>query len=637
MIRFIGEPFIRWSETHQPVWATRIATAFPRAGVIVTAPGIHATQRFLYTNEIEQERALQGLGPLSDPERMSIWLEAVDLLVEGDAILIRPDPSAMGLAFAADEMLQELVSRKRIKFLFARDARVREAINRRGEAWRIQPLPRSLEEMRKLIQTSRVAVGGEPIYYYCPVRGTRILTCAQFAGLALMSDEALRLHMEEIATLAASRNNRGWPELALFMTDDLGAGELVGPGPGAMDAIALRQAHAEACQRFAAATPAQFQQDDLDSGVWRNGMYRTLIAQDDDTTADEDLLGLGDEYFMQIQWLPGARVEDEELIFDTASDDGDSEAIAHALICNLMREYDGIEFVNMGHIIRSLSRRVPPGGRREVYIAYFRPRGARRDELHVIRFHKWGVRERLDEGKPMLQAMRESEEYTDYILDRRLACRQLGMKLAARAWGRKIQERYKGSQRGLIGQVIWTPYVEREYIPGIASDKAPRAKLKNATYAQQLAMALGRAAAPNLIVGRANPTGKVIFDDGDELLTEDAPGRMGDVVVADPTGSFTNFEKELDHDAPAYAAPIRDRLPFLTDGDAFTQAYTNALIDRFEHIQKSYRRSRAAFDALFSHRWRDPAGNLAHRWAKVLARLDRSDPKTLARIILANV
>ncbi|MCC6579101.1 MAG: hypothetical protein IT440_01575, partial [Phycisphaeraceae bacterium] len=560
MVQYIGEPLIKQTGPEGTVWSNRIATAFPVAGVIVTTPGIHATQRQAYTDQLDQNRRAQAMPLLSHAQRMDIWLEAVDLLVEGENILIRPDPDRMDLAFKADELLQDLAPRQRIRFLFARNAKVRDAINRRGEAWRIQPLPRSKEEMRRLIVNSPVAVRGRPIYYYCAVHGTRILTYAQFNGLGVMSDDDLRLHLGEIAALGRGRNVRGWPEMALFMTGEtLAADQLLPREVASLDVTAMRQCYVDACRRFAEAVPLDYQHDDVDNPIWRNPMYRALIAQGDDTLVDEDLLGLSDEYSMQIHWLPGARMEEEELIVDmTPTDDPAVDAIVHELICNLTREYNGIEFINMGKVVRSMSRRGSSSGRREVFVAHFRPRGASSDELHVIRFHKWGVRERLDEGKHMLRAMLESEEYTDYILDRRLACRQLGMNLAGRVWTRKIQERYDGSNRAHHGATIWSPYVQRDYIPGIASDKAPRARLRDPDYAAQLATALGRAAAANIIVGRADLHEQVVFDDGDEILVEDAQGGIADVVVADPTGSFTRFRQPLVEDAAAYAAPVND-------------------------------------------------------------------------------
>jgi hypothetical protein len=640
MAQFIGEPLINpGASGPNPAATIGIATVFPKAGIVVTIPGIHAMQRMAYTDWIDKGRRDRGLPPLTGAERMSLWREAVDLLVDAGNILIRPDPSRMDLAFAADELLQELVPRPRIRFLFARDAAVRDAINRRGEAWRIQPLPRSIEEMCHLIRTSRVAVRGRPIYYYCGVHGTRILTYAEFAALAGMPDEELRQHLQEIASLAGQYNALGWPEVELFMAGD--TLDPAGLAAGLVSTCApaeLRGIHATACRRFGAAVPGQFQQDDVNLIPWRNRMYCTLIAQGDDTLSDEDLLGLSNEYFQQVHWLPGARVEDRELIFDVLPREGDTaDATVHELICNLTREFVDVEFVNIGRVQRSLSKRESGSGRREVYLVHFRLRGKAHDELQIIRFLKWGVRERLDQNKPLLQAILESEDYADYILDRRLACQQLGMNLVARLWTRKIQERYQGSQRSLVGTIIWTPYAQRDYIPGVASDKISPAKLQEPQLVRSLARLLGHAAASNLIVGRATPERRVIFDDGDEIIVEDAAGKVTDVVIADPTGAFANFDNDLTRDAPAYAAPINRRLDRLPNPAEFADLYVQAFVDRFGQIQDAYRRHRGAFDTLFSHRQRDPAGNLAHRWAMVLKRLDGADARALGRIIREDV
>ena len=46
-------------------------------------------------------------------------------------------------------------------------------------------------------------------------------------------------------------------------------------------------------------------------------MYAALIGEDEKTASEESLLGLSSEFFMQIEWLPGGRIEEGELIFDT--------------------------------------------------------------------------------------------------------------------------------------------------------------------------------------------------------------------------------------------------------------------------------------------------------------------------------
>ncbi len=492
-------------------------------------------------------------------------------------------------------------------------------------------------DMCHLINRSRVAVQGKPIYYYCAVRGTRVLTYQQFCLLGKMRVEELRQHLNELATLATRRNAMGWQELQLFMAGHgMQITDLLPQDIASYGATELRQMHARACERLAEVVPVDFQIDDVNQAEWRNRMYCMLIAQGDDTLSDEDLLGLGNEYFMQIRWLPGARIEGKELIFDTFKDlEHKDNAIVHELICNIIREYDDIKFINIGQVERSVSHRQEraDGGRREVYLVHFRSRDSPQDQLQIIRFLKWGVRERLDEGKDLTQAMLESEEYNDFIMDRRLACRQLGMNLVSRLMTRKIQERYYGKQQHLNGNRVWTPYVQRDYISGVATDKVLPAKLRDSEFVRSLAQMLGKAAASNLIVGRATPDHDVIFDDGDEILVSNPAGQVTDMVIADPTGAFMNFENDLAKDAPAYAVPINRRKGRLANADIFAEIYMQSFITRFEQIQNAYRRHHSAFDSLFSHRRRDPAGNLAHRWAMILKRLDTADPNKLCKII----
>jgi hypothetical protein len=71
---------------------------------------------------------------------------------------------------------------------------------------------------------------------------------------------------------------------------------------------------------------------------------------------------------------------------------------------------------------------------------------------------KWGIREHLNDGKKLLDAIIQSEEYTEYILDRRLGCRQLGMNLPPRTTAKRINERYFGPRRDLCNAMIWSPY-----------------------------------------------------------------------------------------------------------------------------------------------------------------------------------
>jgi hypothetical protein len=242
---------------------------------------------------------------------------------------------------------------------------------------------------------------------------------------------------------------------------------------------------------------------------------------------------------------------------------------------------------------------------------------------------KWGVREHLDEGKDLLTSVLESDDYTEYILDRRLGCRQLGMPLSARVSARKVGEQYLGMGR-YHDTRIWSTYFERDYVSGLATDKIASCRFENDAFAMKFARLMGRAAAPNLIVGRADLKGLVIFDDGDELVVEGRDGMPVSIIVADHTGTFGDYRSRLDDFLPAYARVVNKRAGFLRDPKAFGEAFIDGFVERFEEIQKEYRRRRRAFDTLFKHLHRDEKGSFSYRWECCLRRLDRADARKLA-------
>jgi hypothetical protein len=141
---------------------TRIGTVFPYRRTLITLPGIHATQRVEFIDRLNAARGARGEPPLTEPEIEEEYARSVDLIFDAHRILIRPDPEQMELAFAADELLQELISKREIKFLFVMDRKVRDAIKARGECWRISPLPQSHEDIRRLIETAKVAIHEQP-------------------------------------------------------------------------------------------------------------------------------------------------------------------------------------------------------------------------------------------------------------------------------------------------------------------------------------------------------------------------------------------------------------------------------------------------------------------------------------------
>jgi hypothetical protein len=389
-------------------------------------------------------------------------------------------------------------------------------------------------------------------------------------------------------------------------------------------------------------------QDDVENAEWRRRMFAVLVPHGEDVASEEEMLGLGAEFYMQVEWLPGGRIEEGELILDPVLDEirragghvrptTVDYSQARGLLFNLVREYGDLEYVNLGRISASMARRPSPGGRRGVYVVEMKRRDGAEEILKIIRMQKWGVREHLDEGKPLLEATLNSEEYTEYVLDRRLACRQLGMNLPVQVVNHKVSETYSGKQKRYWTTRIWSPYFERDYIRGLATDMVPPSRFQDSEFAMRFAAILGRAAAPNIIVGRQSRGGIVIFDNGDEVLIEDEHGLPADILVADHTGAFVAFDTDIHQLAAVYAAPVNRRVAHVANPNEFADAYVGACLGNFARIQREYRDRRRAFDSLFADRPRDEAGSLAYRWERVLRRLDEANLNTLEAAIRKNL
>jgi hypothetical protein len=632
---------------------THIGTVFPFRRTLVTLPGIHATQRIEFIDRLNQRRLASGQPPLTAAEEEEEYARSVDLIFEADHILIRPDPEHMELAFEADELLEELASRRDIKFLFVMDRKVRDAIKAHGESWRISPLPQSREDMHRLIVNSKVAIHELPIYYYNRFTGIRYVTCQEFSRLESADDRGLAGQLQEIAVASVRRNRAGHREVDFFAADPARFGaasfqQIDFPGLAPAE---LRDCFHRLRDLFRDAVAPDFRQDDPQVEIWRNRMLSALLSQRDQTITEDVLRDLSPEFFMQVEWLPGGWFEEGEFILDPLYDEADRrpqderlqrlcDPLVKGFIFNLIREYGALDYANIGRIVGSLSKERPlVRGRRGVYIGEFKVRGAHQPQVRFIRFQKWGIRERLDEGKALLQAILESEEYTDYVLDRRLGVQQLGMHLPQGLSLRRTRERYTGANREFHGQLIPVIYLERDYLNGLATDKLPLSKYVKPGYADRLAWLLGRAAAANLIAGRAQEGSKqVLFDDGDEVIMENPVSGLPDrLVVSDPSGAFSDYQRSLLAAAEAYARPVNIRASNTPDPREFAETYLAAFKAGFLHVQGDYRKHRRAYDTLFKHCHYDPAGSFAFRWECVLRRLDQTDVDALVEGIRGHI
>jgi hypothetical protein len=628
---------------------TRVGTVFPFRRTLITLPGIHASQRLEFIDRMNEARTAGGGPPLTEAEVEEEYMRSVDLIFDANRILIRPDPEHMELAFAADELLQELVSKRDIKFLFVVDRKVRDAIKARGECWRISPLPQSHEGIRRLIENARVAICEQPVYFFNRFTGSRYLTCGEFSRLDRLDDESLARQMREIAEYSSRQNRHDYPEIDFFAADlaRFNSASFQALDMARLSGAELRELYRHLRGLFREAVEPDFQQDDPAMEVWRSRMLSTLLSRRDQTITEDVLRDLSPEFFMHVEWLPGGRFEEGEFIPDPLFDEVDQhpadeqlqhlcDPIVRSFIFNFIREFGALDYVNVGRIFESLSKARPlVGGRRGVYLAELQLRGATKPLVRFIRFQKWGIRERLDDGKPLLEAILKSEEYTDYVLDRRLGVLQLGMNVPAGLSLQRTRERYIRANHEVSGQLIPVLYFERDYLHGIATDKLPRSKYLKPGYAGRLAGLLGWAAASNMIAGRAlEKTKQALFDDGDEVVMENPANGLPDrLVVSDPSGAFCDYQRDLIEAAPDYARPVNARADFTPDARGFAETYLAAFEAGFLHVQGDYRRYRRAFDTLFKHCFYDPAGSFAYRWECVLRRLDQTDVDVLVRRI----
>lgn len=645
-MKILGDPI--FSKTASGLLASRTGTIFFKTPGLVTRRGVHSMQRLWWIEEINRERAQRGESELSANEAADEAADSVDLVFTDRYVYIRPDPRRMDLALKADAALQEIVPKHRIRFMNTHLAEVRQALRVRGEYWRMAVKPATREEIVSLIETSLSAIDAQSIYYYNGYTGTRWLTAGTFTKACSLEGEALRVQLNEIVSGLKAYNRNGQPEIALFPQDlplELKSAICAIP-PGEMDDAALAAAAADLSLRYRMAVPARLRDESVDNLDWRNEMNATLTRGSNEPLVDVDVLieGISPEFYRQIEWLPGAAIDNGELIFDSVFDlaqrTQDPELLAlcdervKALIFNMVRMFSCVEYVNIGRINQGLTKEPIPGAKRgNVYIFQFKVRDDGEDHVYMVRFQKWGIAEHLDEGKDLLQSIYEAARYTDYILDRRLACCQLGMKLADRIGFGQLVEKYSGDN-SYRGTSIHENYFMRVYITGTASDKVPQARYKNPAFAKRFAELMGEAAALDMVVGRrATETNENVFDTCYEVLRPSADGIPTDITITDHAGSFVAYKESFDELVGDYAKVVTSREKIVPDYAVFAKTYVSSFESKLAEVQERYRASRRAYDSLFVHRPYDTAGSTAYRWRCILDRLDACDPGYVAGVL----
>jgi len=631
---------------------SRIGTIFFKTPGLVTIRGVHAMQRLAWLDEINASRAAAGEAPMTENEENQEIAESVDLIFTDSEVLIRPNPDRMDLAFRADSELQKLVSKRVIRFLNTNSQKVRSALRERGENWRMARQPISQDDMIELIEKSRVAVGEMPIYYYNPMTGTRFITASGYNDVERLAPDAFRRQVAEIVSGLSKRNRLGHLEVDVFPpTTPIGVRQaLQGLKTDELDDAALKAACDKIALEWRMSLPAELRDENVTNFDWRNTMCHTITRQPNETAAEEQELiaGISPEFYRQIEWLPGARIENGKVVFDEIYDEAartqDPQLLALCdgcvknFIFNTTRLFGRLRYINIGRISKSLSRKPVAGSRRgNVYIMQCTEEGMAEPVVLMLRLQKWGIAEHLDEGKDLLQSINEADEYTDYILDRRLMCRQLGMDLPRRITVDHIIEKYRGKTQ-YNGIAVKTAYFVRAYVPGIASDKVPLARYRNPAFAHKFADLMGAAAALDLVVGRrSSTTGELMFDKDYEVIQLGADGLPASIKITDHAGSFVDYESDFAQSVGGYANVVLRRKHFVTDYPGFAEAFVAGFVRSLTETQASYRQHKSAFDELFSERPYDTNGSGAFRWSRVLARLDACEPKKVADVLRAAI
>ena len=366
-MKTIGDPI--FSKDADGKLLSRIGTIFFRTPGLVTKRGVHAMQRLWWIEELNAAREKEGLPPLTEAEENEEFAQSVDLIFTDEHVLIRPDPDRMDLAFRADEELQKTVNKRKIRFLNTHAAKVRNALRARGENWRMARAPISQDDMKRIVEDSRVAIGQRAVYFYNQAVGTRYITAGGYDVISKLPPGEFRAQVGEVVSLLKKRNRMGHPEVDLFPTttpievknalkaldvDSLGDAEL----KAAVGKIALD---------WRMSLPAELREESVENFDWRNAMCAVVTAGPNETNASEEELiqGISPEFYRQIEWLPGARVDRGELIFDPLWDefnrtrDPELAALcdfrARNIIFGLVRLFSDVEFVNVGRIARSLA------------------------------------------------------------------------------------------------------------------------------------------------------------------------------------------------------------------------------------------------------------------------------------------
>ena len=630
-ITVLGPDFFARDHDGKPL--SPIGVIFPNYQFLVTGRGIHAELAaagadFLRARMLETEKR-----DPTEEEEQGMYDSVISLLSRDATVLIRSHPDDMARTFAADELLQKILSKASIQFTGAHIQEVREQLRRRGENWRMSPPPRSATEISQHISASRVQVKTGATYYLNAQSGERFLTYEEFMRIRPLVHDApgeAAARLKEINHLCNLVNDQGVPELSFFLPGKrkLAAGllvEVIAVIENAASHQDLDRAE-ELFDAFAVSYAAAAGDDlTVDGGkhsTWQTTMFCRLYDLDEELV-EERMLGLSPEFHLNVRWLPGVNLKEGEVAFEA-----NSEPRVHNLIEYFLRRRPDVVSINVGRVEASLTERDRTGEEREVYLVVLGlPEGG--EEIRLVRLMKWDVIHRLKQGFLLSQAIRDTIRYRDYIVDRLRAATALGIPILNYD-PIQFTEEVQGVGR------IPVFFFDRPYVTGMVSDKIPLSDYAKKGFVIRLGRLLGVAAAASMVLGRASyRRGNLFFDDGDEVIQMDAEKLPERLIISETTGSFTDSTTPITTLLPqclshlaAHLGKARMKGSSKEDLGAAIGVFTEALRTEIERMQLLLSDSSAKLQLLFGDQTSEP-GSVRARWQSMLERLAATDPGEL--------
>ncbi len=634
---FIGPDFFEVDEKGEPL--SHIGTIFPEYRTIITVRGIHAYHISIMTEFLRQTTP-EGQLPEADELERLICLDAVPLAFRGEMIIIRSDPTGMENVFAADRILQSFFPKERIQFTGLNIPEIRMQLRRRGECWRMSPTPRSVVEICRYLRASKVQVATGLCVYHNELTGDRFLTCDEFMRIRPLIEqdrsEALA-RLREILNLLHRTNIWGIPELSFLLPagKELELGELertvclLEAFPDRTEAAEAVEAFDRFASFFAEAAGPGLQRDDYTDPEWRRTMFCRLLGIDEGEM-EELTLELSPEFHLNVQWLPGAFIVGEEICFDQGVDPR-----VQGLILHYWENSRRLLSINIGRIQESQSSRDISGEEREVYLVAMTTRDGK-DFLRILRLMKWDVIHRIKTGIPLAQAIEDTIKYRDYIFDRLHAAALLGFPILTYS-----EIRLEITIPGL--GVVPAFFFERQYVTGVVSDKIPLSCYKNPDFIENLSCLLGLAAAFSLVLGRVSfRTGKVFYDDGDELIQLDSNSIPSRLVIIETTGSFTDCTTPVADLLPQCLDRFRIHLEKSVDSgmslevvERSVAAFAEALCNKINEVRQIVLSPSSTVRSLFDE---SPSGQggIRDKWEGIMNRIEAADEKALRNEVLTS-